>query len=231
MINIESPTKEYAFNSNFIIDNENGIKWSEESENILIEWGDISQCYQWLCLKSFEKYRLLHLLFTIPIISLSTLTGTASFAVTNNIDCATTATIVGSINILIGLLSTIQQYLKITELREQYKYNSILWGKLSRSIRIELAKPPSERMDCGHFIKISRNEFDKLMETTPYITSDIIRLFITTFQGKEGSLERQRFMKLKKPDMCNTVTITSLGESKRQWYDTYVDISGTVKLN
>lgn len=170
--------------------NDKKIKWSYENEQILVEWCDIAQCYKWLNSKAHSKYSYRHAWFTIPAITLSTISGTASFAQSNiPVPYQRYAPmIIGTINILIGILTTIQQYLKISELNEAHRVSAISWDKFARNIRIELAKDPNERMDAKSFIKISRQEFDRLMETSPAIPSDIIRQFKETFEGQDPML-------------------------------------------
>ena len=169
------------------------VEWSPENEMIIVEWCDIAQCYKWLSTKAHSKYSMMHAWMTIPAITLSTISGTASFAQASlPLKYQTFAPmVIGTINISIGILTTIQQYLKISELNEGHRVAAIAWDKFARNIRIELAKAPNERMDAAQFLKISRQEFDRLMETSPTIPADIIKLFNTTFEGKMGSVERK----------------------------------------
>jgi hypothetical protein len=194
------------------------IEWSPENEMIMVEWCDIAQCYKWLNAKSYSKYSYKNAWYTIPAIVLSTISGTASFAQTSlPIDYQVYSPMaIGAINIFIGILTTIHQYLKISELTEAHRVSSISWDKFARNIRIELAKKPDERMDAGHFLKLNRQEFDRLMETSPMINDDVISEFNSTFQGKPDTIERKRFEALKKPDICNT--IISANETRHTWY-------------
>jgi hypothetical protein len=194
------------------------VEWSPENEVIMVEWCDVAQCYKWLNSRSHEKYSNLNAWFTIPAIVLSTISGTASFAQSSLPDAyqVYSPMAIGAINIFIGILTTVQQYLKIAELNESHRVSSISWDKFSRNIRIELAKKPEERMDAGHFLKLCRQEFDRLMETSPIIHDDIIKEFKRKFEGKIGSDERKRFDQLKKPDICDI--IVSANETRHQWY-------------
>ena len=184
----------------------------------MVEWCDVAQCYKWLNSKSHEKYSRSHAWYTIPAIILSTISGTASFAQTSLPENyqVYSPLIIGSINIFIGILTTIQQYLKISELNEAHRVSSIAWDKFARNIRIELSKHPDERTDAKTFLKICRQEFDRLMETSPGISQDIITEFNSTFTGKEGSKKRKRFEQLRKPDICDT--IVSANETRHKWY-------------
>lgn len=205
-------------NSTTPVESKKKIEWSPENELILVEWCDAAQCYKWLHARSHVKYSYLHAWYTIPAIILSTISGTASFATSSLPDnMKTLAPIaIGSLNIFIGILTTIQQYLKISELNESHRVMSIAWDKYARNIRIELAKAPDERSDASSFLKYNRQEFDRLMETSPPIDKQIIDEFINTFKGKEGSEQRVRYEKLRKPDICNI--IVSAIESRHHWY-------------
>lgn len=202
-----------------IIDNPKvKVEWSPENELIMVEWCDVAQCYKWLNSRSHSRFSKLHAWFTIPAIIFSTISGTASFAQKSLPEKyqVYAPLIIGSINIFIGILTTVQQYLKISELNEAHRVSSISWGKFSRNIRIELAKHPDERTDAKTFIKVCRQEFDRLMETSPDIQERTINEFNTAFTGKEGSKQRKRFEQLRKPDICDT--IISANETRHKWY-------------
>jgi hypothetical protein len=193
------------------------VHWSEENEKILVEWCDVAQCYKWLNARAHARFAYMHAWFTIPAIVLSTISGTASFAQTSLPIAYQTYSpmAIGGINIFIGILTTVQQYLKISELNEAHRVSSIAWDKFARNIRIELAKIPDERMEAGPFIKLCRQEFDRLMETSPMIPEKITKEFNSKFKGKDDASIRN-FKKLKKPDICDT--IVSVSEVRNKWY-------------
>jgi len=218
---------------------EKKIEWSNENEMIMVEWCDVAQCYKWLNSKAHLKYSYMNAWFTIPAITLSTITGTASFAQTS-IPAAYqqyAPMVIGSINIMIGILTTVQQYLKISELNEAHRVSAISWDKFARNIRIELAKSPKERSEAGTFLKLSRLEFDRLMETSPAIPQSVLKDFKDTFSGKKNFIystidwclghvglddkelieRRKQFDALKKPDICDI--IISSNENRHKWYE------------
>jgi len=194
------------------------IRWSPENELIIVEWCDIAQCYKWMNTRSHETLSRVNAWFTIPAIVLSTISGTASFAQKSLPDSFQTLAplAIGTVNIFIGILTTIQQYLKIAELNEAHRVSAISWDKFARNIRIELAKDPDERMDAGSFLKLCRSEFDRLMETSPSISPVVVNHFKKSFSGQPNSIERKRYEDLRKPDICNI--IISANDSRHPWY-------------
>ena len=139
------------------------IDWTPEHEKILIEWADKAMCYRWLHSKSNALFSRLNAWYTIPVIVISTLTGTANFA-QERVPSAYQnyfVMLVGAFNITAGIITTIQQFLKITQLNEAHRVSSIAWDKFYRNIKIELAKHPYERIDVKQMIKMSKEEFDR----------------------------------------------------------------------
>ena len=184
------------------------IEWTVDHEGILIEWADKAMCFKWLHTKSHEHFSALNTMYTIPVIVISTLTGTANFAQERvpikyqNLFVMT----VGGFNILAGIISTIQQFLKITQLNESHRVGGIAWDKFYRNIKIELAKHPHERKDVTKFIDLCKEEFDRLMETSPSIPNEIITEFKKTFK------ESDTYKKIILPEICADTF-------KNPWYD------------
>ena len=159
MENEEDVYIDEQINTNSI--NSSDVEWTTEHEQILIEWADKAMCYRWLHSKSNTLFSNLNAWYTIPVIVISTLTGTANFAQTRVPEEYQNyfAMIVGGFNILGGIISTVQQFLKITQLNEAHRVSGIAWDKFYRNVKIELAKHPSERMPPGQMLKMSKEEF------------------------------------------------------------------------
>jgi len=189
-------------------------EWTLEHEQILVEWADKAMCYRWLHSRSNVMYSSLNAWYTIPVIVISTLTGTANFAHERvpmqyqNIFVM----IVGGFNLLAGIITTIQQFLKITQLNEAHRVSSIAWDKFYRNIKIELAKHPDERMNVTQMIKICKEEFDRLMETSPNIPDKIIKSFKTEFKYIDNNTELPKIIK---PEICDSLVSTEL--SRNPW--------------
>tara|TARA_Y100000748_G_scaffold299799_1_gene297228 strand:- start:10609 stop:11580 length:972 start_codon:yes stop_codon:yes gene_type:complete len=190
------------------------IPWTEAHENILVEWADKAMCYRWLHTKAHAQYSHANTMFTIPVIIMSTVTGTANFAQDKFPEgIKEYATMgIGAVNIFAGILTTIAQFLKISELNEAHRVAGIAWDKFYRNIKVELAKTPSERIPVIQMLKIAKEEFDRLMETSPAIPEQVTALFESTFtEGKklgelaedELSARQKSFLALKKPEICD----------------------------
>ena len=187
-------------------------EWTPDHETILVEWADKAMCYRWLHTRANAMYNTLNAFYTVPVIIISTLTGTANFAqdrVPLNYQ-GLFVMIVGAFNILAGIISTIQQFLKITQLNESHRVSSIAWDKFYRNIKIELAKHPNERMTATQMIKMSKEEYDRLMETSPNIPVEIVAMFKTSFQNSDN------YKDIIKPEICDVLVSTE--KTKNTWH-------------
>ena len=172
--------------------------WSDEIEDLLSEWAEVSMCYSYLHNYSTRKYKHKYHHLQIPIIILSTLTGTANFAtdsyVPKDYQHGFSAG-VGTLNIACGILGTLLAFLKYAELYEGHRISALAWSKLSRTIEIELSLQDCKRKPCRDFLKICRSEYDNLLESSPNIDLDIIGMFNKKFDGKYTGVRR--------PVICN----------------------------
>ena len=243
--NIDSNKSEYTIKSNdndTEYNNNNIAYWSKEHEQILSEWADKAMCYKWLHNKSYEKYFSKNTWYTIPVIIMSTITGSANFAVERITDSNTKSMVsmlIGSVNILAGVITTIQQFLKISELNEGHRIAAISWDKFYRNIRLDLAKSPNERQNVKYILKHSKQEFDRLMEISPNIPNDIINMFDKTFSGgkikysKSGEQlpltnKQKIFLDIKKPEICDILETTTNYIYNNNNYDNDNDIGNII---
>ena len=89
---------------------------------------------------SEKLYRRRNYTFTIPVIILSTLTGTANFAMDSFVppENKKTAMAAVNVNIFAGILSTLQNFLRYAELMESHRLSELQWSKFARNIQVEL---------------------------------------------------------------------------------------------
>ena len=182
---------------------ENRNYWKEEEELLLRDWADKAQCYELLHSKSHAVYKKKHTYFVIPVIIISTITGTANFAQDKvaeqyrNIFVMVT----GGLNIMAAIITTIAQFLKISELNESHRVASYSWGKFFRNIKTELAKHPQDRMNPTDMLKICKEEYDRLIEISPLVPKHIVKNFNSKFMGDNN---------ISKPEICDIITPTNI---------------------
>ncbi len=170
----------------------------------MVEWADKAMCYRWLHSKANAHFSALNAWYTIPVIIISTLTGTANFA-QQRVPPAYQAMfvmVVGGCNLLAGIITTIQQFLKITQLNEGHRVSSIAWDKFHRNLKIELAKHPAERMEVEQMLKFGKEEFDRLIESSPPIPEFVVQMFHKQFG------QRPEFLQIRKPEVCDILVPT-----------------------
>ena len=177
---------------------ENIEDWSDEIELLLSEWGEVAMCYAYLHNFGQRKYKKKYHHLQIPIIILSTLTGTANFATDSYVPDGYKhgfSAGVGSLNLFCGILGTLLSFLRYSEIYEGHRIAAIAWSKLSRNIEIELSLQDIKRKPCRDFLKICRSEYDNLLESSPNIDLDIIRDFNRKFNDD--------YPDIRKPVICN----------------------------
>jgi hypothetical protein len=191
------PTSETAIvgvNSNEVSDSkkfENG--WTQELEELIADWGDKALVYRWLHERTSLLFKNNDQALMIPVIVLSTLTGTANFGMGSFFgDDANGQRLaqlgVGGISIIAGVLTTLANYYGYSKCAETHRTSGVSWGKFNRFISIELRLHPDERMDAKSFLKMFRIELDRLIEQAPSIPNSVINEFKILFEDSDVHL-------------------------------------------
>jgi len=173
--------------------------WTREQEKILSGWCEKGRCYFWLHTESERVFRRGHHRFSIPVIILSTLTGTANFAI-NSVPEGykeTAQLTIGAVNIFAGVISTLQSFLRFAENMESHRVSAQSWSKLARNIQVELVQDPSRRTNAHDFMKVTKSEYDRLIEQSPLIPPKILMTFERKFK-KHPNIDR-----INKPEVCD----------------------------
>jgi hypothetical protein len=175
--------------------------WKKEQENILKKWADKSLCFKIMHERSYKRYWCLNAWFNIPVIIISTITGTGNFASGSfGSNSQYIIFILGAFNIFAGILATIATYTAVARKVEEHRFASVSWDKFARRLQIELAKSRADRVRAKDFIKSSSEEYDRLIEMSPILPNDIIRWFT---------------------DMIKTGESEELGECATCWYECF----------
>lgn len=163
--------------------------WGKEQEELMAGWADRASCYRWMhdkCEKIMAKN---NMFITVPVIILSTLTGSANFIMGSLLEGDQQgqkyAQIgIGGVSIFTGILTTLGNFFRYAQSSEANRVASISWGKFQRQLDVELKLHPRERIDCMDFLKICRAEFDRLIEQSPPIPDKVIKQFEQEFKDK-----------------------------------------------
>lgn len=192
------------------INDKSSIKiWNDSEVKLLKKWGEISASYRLLHDRAFREFQVKSYSLTIPVIIMSTLSGTASFSIQSfpaNLQLYVPM-VIGGINIFVGIIQTVTQFLRINELTESHRVASISYGKFARNIITELSLPPNERTYNGiDFVQMCRTEMDRLIEQSPVIQMHLLNSF----------LNNKDFITITKPDVLSISNIVEYEPSKEE---------------
>ncbi len=166
--------------------------WTSELEDLMADWADKAACYRWMHERTSRLFGGRDRMITIPVIILSTLTGSASLSLDSFFPPGSDADLkkyvqsgIGGVSILAGIITTVGNFLRYAQGCEAHHLAAVSWGKFNRLICIEMSLHPNERMDNFNFLKMFRVELDRLIEQSPAIPDPIIKEFNTLFSKAE----------------------------------------------
>lgn len=180
--------------------------WTKSQEDLMADWADRASCYRWMHDKCEKIMKSKNMWITVPVIILSTLTGSANFIVGSVLgddqEKQKLAQIaIGGVSIFTGILTTLGNFFRYAQNSEAHRVASISWGKFQRQLDVELKLHPKDRIDCMDFLKICRAEFDRLIEQSPQIPDIVIDAFEKEFEDNK---------ELKKPDIAHGMEHTKV---------------------
>jgi len=185
--------------------------WTSELENLVADWADRAQCYRWMHDKTSRIFSTYNQGMMIPVIVLSTLTGTANFGLDSLFSDPNSKRLasltIGGVGILTGIISTVANFLRYGQGSESHSISSIAWAKFGRFITIELALNPNERMESMAFLKMFRIELDRLIEQSPSIPDGVIRSFKQEFR---------MLADVKRPEVTGAIEHTRTFDNKHE---------------
>ena len=136
----------------------------------------------------------------LPVIIISTITGTVPAQDRFSDEMKQYVVMgIGTLSILAGIITTIHQFLKIAELNEGHRVASISWCKFHNNLQTLVLRHPLDRMPPDDAINLYMEEYDRLLEISPNISKNILKLFNSTFKKNED---------LSKPEICSKLKTT-----------------------
>jgi hypothetical protein len=150
------------------------IEWEDSIENILSEIGDESQINAYMHKKAQAYYTKQNIKYQLPIIVLSALSGTGNFISANFPTYSSTIILaVGGVSIFTSILSSVAQFLKVSQLSESHRMSYLSWEKFHSTIKFQLNKRRSNRDDLKDFLSLIVPEYQRLKEISADIPKHI----------------------------------------------------------
>ena len=157
------------------------IHWSSGLEKVVKAEGEKALVYSYLHGSSQVVCSWYANALQIPVIILSTLSGTASVGTDLYGGWGYAPVIIGLISILCGVLNTLNSYFAYSKRAEGHRIASLHFAKVHNFILIELALPRTERMAADDLLKVVREQSERLQETSPQLPRSAIAEFKERF--------------------------------------------------
>jgi hypothetical protein len=159
------------------------ITYHEALENLIAHEAERCAGLSWMHGRSEAYYSVRNTGVTLPTIVLSTLVGFLSGTSSSIFSDATMGSIgIGSVSLFTGVLSTIGTFFSFAKKAEGHRIASIQYSKISRFLSIELTLPRSERMAAADLLKMTKDNIERQIETSPPIPDAIISEFKRKFK-------------------------------------------------
>lgn len=144
-----------------------------------------SSCYRYLNYDSYIYYKTIDQRFSLPIIVLSTLAGSASLGSNNLPEWSNLITLASAcVNIITGIMGTLQRFLNTSELTAQHFTSSVEFGRLSRDITVMLTLPRDDRnVEGSKFLETCANEYNRLVDQSAAPPKFILKRFELKFKN------------------------------------------------
>jgi len=208
---------------NTAVDFFTNLDWTKSTEELLVSWADIALCYTWIFDKAYRHFNHVNYRFTIPVIVLSTITGTLSMSIDSLLresDIKTGQVVIGGVNIFIGILSTLQNFFRYAQQSEMNLTATRDWAKLHRNIKIELSIERSYRKPAAEFVRAARQEYERLLNARPVIPSNILEDFKRQYRHSD----------IIKPETLDKIRHIILDEEKNM-IDNNVNVSQSTPIS
>lgn len=168
------------------------LTWSSALESLIAQEGERCRGYSILHQKSEAYYSKRANWIAIPVIVLSTLSGTASVGSSSLFGGETqiSSIVIGLVSISVGVMNTISSYYSFARKAEAHRIAYLHYNKIFQTVSIELALPRQERMEPEVLLKDIRTQMERLAETTPTPPDVILEEFSKRFKDYDKSIAR-----------------------------------------
>lgn len=163
--------------------------WTTQLEQLLVTWAEKASGYAWLHQRSAISYKKKNLWISIPaslcgyMAGITILLSNEVFNDPDNQAGPVLKGIIGVAAISSGILSNFQEMFTFKEEAERHRIAVLRFLSFFREISCELSLDPKYRSAPIEYITLKRFEFDKILEQSPEIPENIIKLFNDRFKS------------------------------------------------
>jgi hypothetical protein len=186
------------------------LQWTEDIDILLAKWCDESKCFEWMHMESYNLFDNKSRVLIISSNILTSVSGLINLIIGGiSVQGFQTSWIFGTISIMISITNMLQEKLGYGTSAVEHKSYAISWGIIRRKIEEELAIPRSSRKQCSTFLKLVRDDINKVsLEGSTKIPEDI-RVKCSIKFGGIANFEI--------PDICGKMEHTAIyvGELRR----------------
>jgi hypothetical protein len=147
--------------------------WNPKIEKNVKNLGWKSGAYRFMHDESSGYFSKLNNILSIITIVLITLTGTSSFTIAFLEEESSYKIIVGVVLYIIAALTSIKDFLNLTQISEKHKLYSIRFSALYHNIQRQMSLDQVDRQDGKDYVGWINSEFDSLLFSNPDIPSSV----------------------------------------------------------
>lgn len=175
------------------------LAYNPHLEDLIASEAEKALVLRWLHNAAEQRYSKFNTWIMLPVISISTLAGTASIGSDSLFgpNAHAAPILIGLMSLTVSILNVIASFFGWAKRAEGHRISSINYGKMHRWISIELALPREQRLPAKHFLKEIRQQIDRMNETSPQIPPILITEFRTSVKDLKDDVSL--------PEICNEI--------------------------
>lgn len=162
--------------------------WSKIMEHEVLRLADLAWCWNWLHLKTAERYGTLDNRYAIAILLVTAVATVPAFTTSTNCQTGNTQlTVIVVFNIVIGVLTGLKQMQNYAALSQQHRDSAIDFSNVWSGVRQEMFLQPESRQEAHDYIHWTSLLLDTYINAAPDVSDFAIDEFKARF-GDDASI-------------------------------------------
>jgi len=159
------------------------ITWTPYLEKYFADTGERAICLSVLHQNSEAVYSRRRNFISLPAIVLSGVIGFGSVGSTTMFQGQTelASIILGIMSLFVSMLQSVESFFQWSKRAENHRLSGISYAKLHRFIAVEMRLPQKERIRATDFLKMVKDTYDRLQETSPAFPNQVVADFKNKF--------------------------------------------------